>query len=111
MSRVIVNLECLQALAGAFGSKREVRMIIKSSCDEAQILRCLQEIALNVLASRVPLTKQEYKELSKSKTFLRRIGKKHVPLSLLRRQVFSHLRVVPHLVVPTLRVYKVTSGN
>src|SRR5579859_207380 len=108
MSRVIVNLECLQALAEASRGSR-VRMIIKSSCDEDQVLRCLQEIALNILASRVPLTKHEYKTLSKSKTFLRRIGKKHVPLSLLRRQVFSHLKVVPHLVVPTLRVYKVTS--
>jgi hypothetical protein len=109
MSRVIVNLESLQALADSNKTRGDVRMIIKS--DENQILRCIQEIALNVLASRVPLTKNEYKVLSKSKSFLRRIGKKHVSLSLLRRLVFSHLKVVPQLIVPTLRVYKVTSQN
>jgi hypothetical protein len=102
MSKVIANLDYLKALLNS--SKSEMRRLLSSR----NVLRCIQEIALNILSSLVPLTKQEYKDLSKSKTFLRRIGKKHISLNVLRRLVLSHLKVIPQLIVPTLRVYKVT---
>jgi hypothetical protein len=105
MSRVIANIDSLSALAGVSRNK-EIRQILSS--DPEQILRCIQEIALNTIRSNVPLTKREYKILRRSAGFIRRIGKKRLPYTVLNRAVVKHLKVIPTLIKPTLRLYKVT---
>src|SRR5579859_1258515 len=90
MSRVIANIDSLNALAGV-SRRKEIRQIVSS--DPEQILRCVQEIALNTIRSNVPLTRREYKILKKSAGFIRCIGRKRLPYTVLNRSVVKHLKV------------------
>src|SRR5579862_7312616 len=112
-SKILAHLQELKSLAAVStrdsfhhkSTREQIRLTIKKA--EEPLLRCIQEIALNILQSNVPITANEYLHLSKYKSFIRNIGKKQIPKRKLKRLLLSHTHVIPYLIRPALRVYKI----
>jgi hypothetical protein len=107
-NRIIEHFDDLKILAAySTSSLEQIRSVIKSAPET--LLRCIQEISLNVLNSNVPLLPIEFNVLSKHKNFIRTIGKKKIARKTLKRLILSKPTVIPHLICPVLRAYKTTT--
>jgi hypothetical protein len=107
-NKVIAHLDTLKLLARGANSKSQIRKILGNS---PGLLKCIQEIALNILESRVLLTKPEFALLSQHRAFMRRVGRRHLSLKALRRNLLSNSLLLPHLVIPVLRAYKISMSS
>jgi hypothetical protein len=104
-SKIIEHLQELKILAATSNSREQIRLTIRKA--EEPLLRCIQEIALNILQSNVPISAKEYLVLSKYKSFIRNIGKKYISKRKLKKLILSQTNVIPYLLRPALRVYKI----
>lgn len=104
--KVIAHMNELRILVSLRGGRGEQ---IRHSLNRAGIplLRCIQEIAYNLLYSNLPVKPNEYQVLKRYQAFIRHIGKKHLSEKTLKKQIFSHAEVVPFIIRPALRAYKI----
>jgi hypothetical protein len=104
--RIVSHLSELKILAAFSTSSREqIRYIIKNAGDP--LLRCIQEIALNVRYSNLPIKSSEFNILQQNKEYIRSIGKKNIAKRALKRRILSRPEVIPYIIRPALRAYKI----
>ena len=107
-NRIISHIEQLRKLASDSEEHLFLQMVnYDGGGGGEELMRCIQECALNILSENVPLTKAEISYLFRHKELVRAIGKKHVSVKILKRLLTSHSKIIPHLIRPVLRLYKI----
>lgn len=105
--KIVAHVDELKILAAFSSSSREqIRYIIKNAAEP--LLRCIQEIAYNVLyTNNLSIKASEFDVLDHYKAYVRSIGKKSLAKRTLKKRILSHPEVVPYIVRPALRAYKI----
>lgn len=102
-NKIVNNSSHLISIAKNKSGDKMIKSLLKNASDN--VLKCIQECALNILEKNVPLSKSEFSTLFRSKSFIRSIGKRKIAIPKLRKLCIAKSKLVPDVIRPVLKLY------